>query len=121
MTGQQITQFEQIKTLAGVIFLAYTIMAGAYWADSARWYDKAERLVKGPDREKIECFAKRAETLFRLSTATMVVTIILVALPSYISSSLLASIYKWLLLAPLAGIVVMALRYTAGRYFVPLR
>lgn len=121
MTGSQMIDYQPITILGGAVFLGYTIMASAYWTDAARLFGKAETLPEGEDRDKVKYKAQKAETIFRISTAMMVLSVVLVALPVYVPSVTLATVCKWLLLLPLAGIIIMSLRYMAGAYFIPLK
>ena len=114
-------QITHIQQLGGIIFLAYTIMAAAYWTESGRWSDKAERTPDEGLKQRYLTLADRAERTFKVSTIMMVFTIMLVVVPFYVQAAVCTIICKWLLLAPLAGILIMSFRYMAGRYVIPLR
>ncbi len=46
--------------------------------------------------------------------------IIIVIAPIYIPGNSLAVVCKWLLLIPLTAMLILCVRYTAGRYFVDI-
>jgi len=121
MTGSQIIDYQPITILGGAVFLGYTIMATTYWSDAAKLFGEAKTLSEGKDRDKVQYKAKKAEIIFRISTGMMILSVVLVALPVYVPSVTLAIVCKWLLLLPLAGILIMSLRYMAGKYFIPLK
>ena len=114
------TTINSVTFVGGLVFMAYIIFAGAYWAEAARWADKVMHLPDKETRAKARENRRRAEQIFRLCTGIAVVTIVIIILPVYIPNEALAAVCKWILLAPLAAMVILCLRYTRGNYFLPI-
>jgi hypothetical protein len=96
------------------MFIAFTIMANAYWRDAERWADKFEATPTNWCRRNI----RMADWAFRLCallmSATMAITVVPLYLPAY------SYICKWLLLPIFFVFLVFVIVYLTGRYLVPL-
>lgn len=111
---------DTITFVGGVIFLAYILMANSYWQEAIRWAEKIKASPAGEEKEKAQNNKRRAARLFNLSTGAGVLTIVVTILPAYIRCEPFTTTCKWLLLLPLAAMVVLGIRWASGRYFVPI-
>jgi len=118
------TDFEVVTNLGGIIFLAFTVFAEAYWIESTRQEDLLSKTSKA-NNERLKTVLSKyrdtAELLFRLSTAGALFALALVISSLYLDSPEVGKICKYLLLIPLFGIFMVGIRYIAGRYFVPIK
>ncbi len=104
-----------------LMFIVYSIMASAYWKDAVRWGDRIRDLNgDDPEAKRARKNRKNAEIMFRLSTAAIVLSALLIVITLYTHDVAVANICKYVLLVPLLGLVVIGIRYVFGKYFVDI-
>ncbi len=109
-----------ICTVGTNMFVAFTVMAAAYWSDAARWSKHVQLLLPGPEKDKAQCIRQTAENLFRWSVGCMLTAIICMVLPLYLQFPAIVRVCKFLILILFLGLVGICARYVMRIYFVPL-
>lgn len=107
-----------LLSIGSIVFLAYTIMASAYWQDMTRLGAGLKNADDEKTREWITSQMRVALLLFRASTGTMLFTIAIIVLPIYYPNPLVCEICSYALLIPLVGIVFMCIRYTMAKFYI---
>lgn len=113
-------QVDSVSIVLGIVFAVYMLLATSYWSAAERWSDKASREAEPPTRAKAVRERKRAETMFNLCTGLAVVTIILTVIPIYTDAEMVTRVCKWLLLFPLAGMIIIGGVAASRRYIVAI-
>ena len=75
-------------------------------------------MKEGKKKENMIRFKKRSEKLFRICTGMALFSIILLLIPIYYQSKDIFIICKYLLLIPLAIMIILCILYTSGMYLV---
>lgn len=108
-------------SIGGIVFLAYTVMASAYWQDMTRLGANLKNAEGEETKEWIKSQLQTALLLFRASTGTMLFTIAIIVIPTYYSNPILCEVCSYALLIPLVGVVFMCIRYTMAKFYIDYR
>lgn len=102
------SNWNSLQFVGGITFLAYTIISAGHWAKAFLW-EKESNILTGAKKEKAKGYRKSSEKIFWWSTLLGLITIVLIALPIYISS--LTVLCGYVLIGPFVGIIGMGLTY----------
>ena len=109
-----------ISTVGTNMFIAFTVMAAAYWIDATRWSKHSQSLPPGPEKDKAQSIRRTAENLFRWSVGCMLAAIVCMVLPLYLHVHALVLVCKYLILVLFLFLVGICVRYVMKIYFVPV-
>ena len=111
---------DPITLLVTVNFIAYGILANAYWSDAARFGRRLLEVKSTDIDSRIGKNRRRAETLFRLCTGIMAFILLIMLSVIFVPNSTIEVWCKGVMAILTILMMIFCVLYASGYYFVQI-